>query len=628
MKRLCLYFLVVFIAPIVSPWRECFSQTEDWRNIKTGRVIPDESYSDQPYILNTDDGAWLSVLTTGTGHEGSSGQHLIAQRSWDKGKTWVDRVAIEPVDGPEASYSVLLKAPGGRIFVFYNYNTDNARWVKGDPAYYKDGKVKRVDTQGYYVFKYSDDNGKTWSAKRCPVPVRLFDIDKRNPYKGAIRYFWNVGKPFIFQEKVYVPLHKVGGFGAGFITSSEGVLLCSDNLLTVNDPARAFWSTLPEGETGLRAPTGGGPVSEEQSMVVLSDGSFFCVYRTIDGYPAFSYSRDRGHTWDAPQYMRFAGGRLMKHPRAANFVWKCENGKYLYWFHNHGGRLIGENPHRTSIAYDDRNPAWVCGGEEIDSPIGKVIRWSEPEILLYDEDPVIRISYPDLIEDKGNYYISETQKDIARVHLIDKTLLEGLWHQFITSSRCDKNILLDWENKADKNTVTAVAPGLPALYVVDRKKVEQPGAHLNNGFTIEFSLKTGKWLPGQNLLNATDGSGKGWKIRMGENRTVELIMNDGQTEAVWESTPGILSTDKDHYVSIIVDGGPNIICFVIDGVLDDGGNYRQFGWGRFSPYFKSVNAAKNINILGDKIERLTIYGEALTVSEAVGNFRHYAKSRL
>jgi len=33
--------------------------TTDARNIKTGFVIPDEGYSDQPYVVITDDGAGL-----------------------------------------------------------------------------------------------------------------------------------------------------------------------------------------------------------------------------------------------------------------------------------------------------------------------------------------------------------------------------------------------------------------------------------------------------------------------------------------------------------------------------------------------------------------------------------------
>ena len=34
------------------------------------------------------------------------------------------------------------------------------------------------------------------------------------------------------------------------------------------------------------------------------------------------------------------GGRRIKHPRAANFVRKFSNGKFLYWFHNHGGEPV------------------------------------------------------------------------------------------------------------------------------------------------------------------------------------------------------------------------------------------------------------------------------------------------
>ena len=41
--------------------------TNDWRDIQFGRVIPDEEYVDQPYIVRCDDGAWLCVLTTSGG---------------------------------------------------------------------------------------------------------------------------------------------------------------------------------------------------------------------------------------------------------------------------------------------------------------------------------------------------------------------------------------------------------------------------------------------------------------------------------------------------------------------------------------------------------------------------------
>ena len=101
----------------------------------------------------------------------------------------------------------------------------------------------------------------------------------------------------------------------------------------------------------MQAPPGGGPIAEEQSFTVLSDGTLYCVYRTIDAYSACTYSYDGGHTWTEPEYTTYADGGRMKHPRAANFAWRCQNGKFLYWFHNHGGRQIREHPQQRIISF-------------------------------------------------------------------------------------------------------------------------------------------------------------------------------------------------------------------------------------------------------------------------------------
>ena len=204
-----------------------------------------------------------------------------------------------------------------------------------------------------------------------------------------------------------------------------------------------MWETLPKGDIGLRTPPGGGPIAGEQSYTVMGDGSLYCVYRTIDGHPAFTYSRDGGRTWDVPRYKAFADGRLMKHPRAANFAWRASNGKYLYWFHNHGGRFIREHPDRPSMGYHDRNPVWLCGGAERDTPGGRVIDWSQPEIVLYHDDPQTRMSYPDLVEEGGKYFLTETEKAVARVHEIEAGLLNDLWGQFENRSRATRGVILE-----------------------------------------------------------------------------------------------------------------------------------------------------------------------------------------
>lgn len=586
----------------------------DTRHIATGRDIPNEGYADQPYIVKTDDGAWLCVITTGTGREGQAGQHVVSMRSTDQGRTWGPPVDVEPATGPEASYAVLLKIPSGRVYVFYNHNTDNIRQVIGDNPPYKDGVVTRVDSLGHFVFKYSDDHGRSWSAKRYGIPQRMFEIDRANVYQGKLKFFWNVGKTFIHEGAGYVPLHKVGGFGEGFFTSSEGVLLRSANILTERDPERLTWETLPDGERGIRAPAGGGPIAEEQSFSILSDGSLFCVFRTIDGHPAFTYSRDGGRTWEPSEYMRFDDGRLMKHPRAANFAWRCENGKFLYWFHNHGGRFIREHPRRRSIAYDDRNPVWLAGGVEADGPRGRVIRWSQPEIALYDDDPVIRMSYPDLVEEDGRYYVTETQKDIGRVHELDPGLLEGLWNQFEAKGAPRGGLLIEAGGGAQ-----FPAPPFPAL-VRRSNRMDHATEDLRAGAAFELWFNLASSAPGQLLAGNRTADGRGLLIQTAERNSIEIVLGDGRTESRWRSDPEVVKPGQLQHCVIVVDGGPKIISFVTDGVLNDGGDARQFGWGRYNPNLKSLDGEGHV-VTGAAVRRLRIYSRILRTSEAIAAFR-------
>jgi hypothetical protein len=591
----------------------------DWRNIANGSVMLNDGYSDQPYIVKTDEGAWLAVTTTGTGVEGAGGQHVISQRSTDLGKTWSPPVDVEPANGPEASYAVLLKVPYGRVYVFYDHNTDNVRQVIADKPAYPDGYCRRVDSLGHFVFKYSDDGGRTWSPKRYDVPMRAFEIDRQNAYQGKLKFFWNVGRAFASGGAGFVPIHKVGGFGEGFFTSSEGALLKSGNILTERDPEKISWQTLPEGDVGIRAPAGGGPSAEEQSFTVLSDGSFFCVFRTIAGYSAYTYSRDGGHTWDPSQFMRYDDGRLMKHPRAANFAWRCENGKYIYWFHNHGGKFIGTNPKRRTMAYEDRNPAWLAGGVEADSPKGKIIRWSQPEIGLYDDDPFIRMSYPDMVEDRGKYFITETQKNVARVHEIDSSLLEGMWDELASSPKTavTSGLLVTWDAKNSHSPATA--PQLP-LFVQRSKRADYGADDMRAGFSLDLWVKLAALTPGQTLLDNRTEDGKGFALRTGPDGTVEIALNDGRTDNQWASDPGMLDTSAPHHISVIVDGGPKIISFVIDSKLSDGGETRQFGWGRFNPNLRSANGGQKLRIAGG-VTAVKIYGRALRTAEAIENYR-------
>ncbi|MFO7945515.1 MAG: LamG-like jellyroll fold domain-containing protein, partial [Armatimonadota bacterium] len=450
-------------------------------------------------------------------------------------------------------------------------------------------------TLGYYAFRYSDDNGKSWSDERYYIPVRETDIDRRNPYEGEVRFFWGVGKPIIHDGRVYTGFSKVGGFGEGFMTESEGYFLCSDNILTEKDPTAIEWETLPDNDVGLKAPKG--PIAEEHNLVGLPDGSLYCTYRTVDGHPCHAYSRNGGHTWTCPQYATYSpSGRRLKHPRAACFVHRFSNGKYVLWFHNHGGR-----------GYEDRNPAWICGGIEKDG----LMYWSEPEILLYDSSPSTRISYPDFIEDDGRYFVTETQKSTARVHEIASKLLEAVWTQHERSTVTRDGLALEL---AGDDCGAESKHSMPRL----------PDLSKGHGFSVEVWLRLDGLETGQVLLDWRNARDIGGTVRTTADQSVALYVNDGATRFTWDTDPGSLAVGCWHHVVITLDGGPSLATAVVNGQLCDGGAEREFGWARFERALREVNGSESLHIAPEmygEVGGVRIYERPLLTSEAVGNYR-------
>ena len=590
----------------------------DPRHISNGWNIPSEGYADQPYIVKTDDGAWLCVMTTGAGDEGAGGQHVVSMRSTDRGRTWEKTVPIEPADGPEASYAVLLKVPYGRIYAFYNHNTDNVREVKREDK----GVYKRVDSLGHYVFKYSDDHGRTWSAKRYDVPIREFECDRNNVYGGKLRFFWNVGRPLILGDAAIMVMHKVGAMGAGFFAQSEGAFFKSKNILTERDPEKLTFETLPDGDIGLRTPPGGGRVAEEQSIVKLSDGSLYCVYRTVDGWPACAYSRDGGHTWTPPAYKTYTpGGRRVKHPRAANFAWNCSNGKFLYWFHNHGGRFIGE----AMPAAGDRVPtttairpgSWPGASwtrRRARSSIGRSRRSCSTTTIR-----IIRMSYPDLVEDGGKFYVTETQKNIGRVHEIPKPLLDGPVQPVGQPQRRHRTAWCSNLPAGKPMPTEAPMPTLPEFNQRDTKRADHGGKDLRAGFSLDLWLQLDSLATARPSSTAATPAGKGILVSTTTPARSAITLNDGRRNASWDSDQGALKPGKLHHVVITVDGGPKIITFVVDGVLCDGGDERQFGWGRSARPCARQTAPRTLKI-APAVRALRIYNRAAAHQRSGGQF--------
>lgn len=542
----------------------------DARNIETGRRIPDEGYCDQPYIVVTGDGNWLCTLTTGPGKEGQGGQHIAAAISADRGKTWSPLIAIEPADGPVASWACPLVTPAGRVYVFYTYNGDRI-------------DLGRNDVHGWYCFRYSDDGGRTWSPRRR-IPMRITACDRDNPRTAPggkpVQMFWGIDKPSVAGTAVYFAFTKLGRY---FLKDGEGWVYRSDNILSARDPAAIRWRLLPAGDRGIRG-AAFGSVQEEHNLVPLGPGRLYCVYRTTKGYPCHTRSADGGETWEEPVPMTYRpGGRIVKQPRACPKLWKTKNGRYLFWYHLNGGH-----------GYRGRNPAWVSGGVAQ----GGTIHWSEPEILLYHRDPAVRMSYPDLVEQDGRYWVTETQKTVARVHEIDPSLLAGLWNQGTVKTVARDGLLL------------AAGPGTARL----------PGpldVSKTGGIAVDCWID-GAVPPGRVLADTRDEKGRGLALVAADGGAVSIALNDGTRSVSWTGDPGMTGPGEPRHVCAIVDDGPRIVAFVAGGTICDGGEHRTRGWGRYAASPGDVAGAGTITI-DAAVQRLRIYGRPLRISEAVGN---------
>ena len=584
--RQSLFFGFLFSAAAVYAADIQTVRAADPRNIANGMRIPCEGYVDQPYVVVTSNGSWVCTLTTGKGLEGQQGQHVVSTVSKDQGKTWSELVDIEPDTGPEASWVTPLITPYGRIYAFYSYNGDNIVTLPTSD------KRVRADTHGWYAFRYSDDGGASWSAQRYRIPIRVTEVDRRNPWHGEVCHFWGIDKPKVKDGKVYFAFTKLGKF---FMLDGEGWVVESGNLLTERDPDKLAFKLLPEGEKGIRNPALGS-VQEEHNLVPLAKSDLFCVFRLEGGTPGQSYSRDSGVTWSLPAPMTYGPGkRTFKTPRACAKLFMTSDGKYLFWYHNQGGKQ-----------WSGRNPAFLSGGILKDDG---VIYWSEPEIVLFDPNPAIRMSYPDLVEQGGQFWITETQKTLARAHRVDRTLLDGLWSQSIATNVCQKGLLLEKANAGD----TPSRPAVPKEF----------GDLVHGGFTVELWAKLDAVTSGQTLFSTAAKSGQGVRVMTAEiagQPTLEIELCDGGRVVSWHTDPDVLQAGKLQHVVFVCDFSAAMISVVADGVFCDGGAARQYGWGRIPLEMGDVKGAYQA-LLAPSVKGLRLYNRPLQTSEAVANFR-------
>lgn len=567
------------------------SGSYDFRDRRNGKPIYESGYIDQPYVVVLDSGEWLCVFTTGAGAEGTGGQHIVSTVSTDKGKTWSKPVRIEDPSAESASWAMPYKTQYGRIYVFYDYNGDKIHSMN-----FMDNI--REDMLGWYCFKFSDDKGKTWS-KRYRLPVRTTAVDRKNDWAGKVQIMWGIGKPInVGAQGMMFGFTKLGKY---MLEDGEGWFMRCDNINAERDPDKLKWVNYPEGDLGLRNPDFG-PVQEEQNIVEMSNGTLYCMYRTVMGHPAESYSYDGGKTWTLPQIPNYYTGNPIKHPRACPRIFKTKGGRYLFWHHVNGG-----------TDFENRNPVWISGGIEVN---GKIV-WSQPEILIYAPGlSKERMSYPDLIEQDGRYWITETNKVQGLCHEVDPDFFSNLWGQFQLATVATKGLVINQRGPELINREF----DLPAI--------EEPSKGL--GFTINLVAYITRLKEGEVICESRDKDGKGYWLEMGANYAVKFTMSDGVKSTSWSSDAGVIKFFGTTEISLMVDYRAKIISYVINGIFNDGGKERIFGWGRLDADMGPVSTRKirigDISIGGglrgnNVVKAFRYYNRPLTVTECIGNYR-------
>jgi hypothetical protein len=341
------------------------------------------------------------------------------------------------------------------------------------------------------------------------------------------------------------------------------------------------------------------------------------VLRTEIGVVAHTISRDGGRTWTKPRPITYPDGRSLRNPRACPKIWKASNGKFLLWFHNNGAAGWGNSA--------VRNPVWLSGGIEADGDIA----WSQPELLLYSQDPTLRgMSYPDFVEQDGRIWVSETEKMTARVHEIDPVFLDELWRQSSASALTRDGLLLETGSLSPGDEFRI--PTLPNL---------QAG-----GFTVAMWIELEGSTENQTIVSSYGDRRRGFHITTRSGGTLRLEIRDARQrhwfevldgphpeENVrslrtfqWEADPGSVTAGERHHVAFIVDGLANVVSVVVDGRLCDGGDARIQGWSRLNPWFGEIND-EGLCRVGESLEgRLLgfrLYGRHLTTSDAISNWR-------
>ena len=491
-------------------------------------------------------------------------------------------------------------------------------------------------------------------------------------------------KPQVIEGRVFFAFQKTPD-GNGESYGSEVFLMRSNDLVKLTKEGRmteATWETLPRGETGLQTRRGL-LLGEEPHVVQIQGPRLLCFWRNELGFLDSRYSDDFGDTWTEEAMMPLCynpgrkgvvdgrGGKghnliltnselqqsstkYLESEEYRNLVWMDQNiirnprgaitphvtrdGHIALLFYNHG--------QTARVGYTGRLLVWlvlgvVCGGE-------RFVRWSQPEVVLWwdgvqlgdredwNEDWAIvdGAGYHDIQElHDGNLAFVESNKLTVRYHEIPSVLLEGLRGQLqgTTAPLYLADLVLHREEAG-----ACRAPVLPDL-------------RAGGGFSLVTWLRLEETLGGAHRRLLVKGTStvsgaldeeaatditKGFEIFLSADNVLELTITDGFTGHFRFPLFSLTSGDCAHLqswydtssqplmVAFILDGGPRIASCVINDKLY---NAAPQGWKFLPREFGEIGGSQVEVVEGGDVTRFMVFERALTTSQAIQLYRHYAK---
>ena len=395
----------------------------------------------QVQLCQTPRGTWIACWTQAS-FESDPNQRVVAARSLDAGRTWSDEIVIEAAAGhyQVPAWVVSFCVPNtGRIYMFYWYN------LHGVP----------LRDAGDLFFKFSDDDGLTWSDRfAVGIPRTAMDRAEIGDIHG-----WNFGQPRLLptgqllmtytkmkRSSIYPegwaldehnrwqplpgtdparpPSNEQGGSPNRWTT--EVFLLELSHILKENDPEKLRFRFLPEQDEGLWVPY---PESQrhfgqEGSLAGLSEGRLLCVFRSRQGHPFYATSSDLGAHWSQPEVLRLCpGGEPFDQPCAPCQITRLRDGRFIFLFHNIKPEGSGWYP---------RDPLWIAVGREAPGTSQNAgLFFKKPNVLVYNDGipggPFrdFEIGYPSFYAFNGKYYVAYANKTSElRIHEVPDALLD------------------------------------------------------------------------------------------------------------------------------------------------------------------------------------------------------------